>query len=274
MRIGIVGPGRLGRSLAALLAPRGCEVDLRARGQGWPERVEGVLLTVPDGAVAAAAASWRGEVPLLHCSGSLPVEVLRPARPAGSLHPLMTFPGPEVALPDPTTVPLALDGDPEAIALGERLADALGARSFRVPGDRRLYHAAAVMAGNFATVLLAEAARVLSAAGVPPGDARALLAPLALQSLRNAVADPARALTGPVARGDLAVLDAHRAAMRQAGLATSIAVYDALTERALALATGAAPPVPFCASESPATGSEHVSDPDLQAPGPPIRPAG
>lgn len=234
MRLALLGPGRLGRSLAVLLPEVGVDVVVLGRGDPLPADVDALLLTVPDDALPGLGPFPSG-MPVLHCSGATEVDVLRPHTPAGSFHPLMTFPGPEVGLPDLTGVTAALAGDEEALAIGEALATRLGMRPLRVPGDRRLYHAAAVMAGNFATVLLAEACEVLVAAGVPREEAGGVLAPLALRSLQNAVADPVAALTGPVARGDEAVIAAHRQALGDAGLEDARITYDALTARARAL---------------------------------------
>jgi predicted short-subunit dehydrogenase-like oxidoreductase (DUF2520 family) len=234
VKIGIIGPGRLGRSLAALLTEAGRTVVLAGRGDQVPD-APAVLLTVPDRAIADVAATVPIGRIVLHCSGACEVEVLRPHRPAGSLHPLMTFPGPEIALPDLADVPAAIAGDPEALAFAKDIVDALGMRAFEVSGDRRLYHASAVMAGNFVTVMLAEAARVLAAAGVDPDVAPGLLAPLALQSLRNARSHPARSLTGPVARGDESVLQGHREALLAAGFSDIEALYGDLTDRARVL---------------------------------------
>jgi predicted short-subunit dehydrogenase-like oxidoreductase (DUF2520 family) len=172
-------------------------------------------LTVPDREIATAADQVPPGGVVLHASGATDLAPLAGHPKAGSLHPLMTFPGPELGLPadDPPT-PAAVAGHPEAAAAATALAHRLGWHPFPVPGDRRAYHAAAVVAGNQATVLLGLAAEILAAAGVPPDEAPALLAPLALQSIRNAArVGPARALTGPVARGDEAVLAAHRAAL-------------------------------------------------------------
>lgn len=231
----IVGPGRLGRSVAAALRAGGHRVRLVGRGEPIPA---GPLtwLTVPDREIAAAAAATPTGGVVLHASGATDLEPLRAHVHPGSLHPLMSFPGPELGLPRMDEVPAAIAGDPEARAAAAAIARALGWHSFEVPGDRRLYHAAAVLAGNFATALLAEAAAVLSAAGVPADQAPALLAPLALTSLRNAAAvGPARALTGPVARGDEEVIGAHREAL--AGLEPRLLrTYDALLEAARALA--------------------------------------
>lgn len=207
----IVGPGRLGRTAARLLGERGVALGLVGRGEPIPT-ARRTWLCVPDRAIAEVAAAVPPGGVVLHASGALDVEVLRPLRPAGSLHPLMTFPGPEH--PPEGVVPAAVAGDDEAVAAATDLARLLGWTPFPVPGDRRLYHAAAVMAGNFATALLGEAALVLGRAGVPDDDAAALLAPLALASIRNAAAlGPAEALTGPVARGDEAVIQAHQDAM-------------------------------------------------------------
>jgi predicted short-subunit dehydrogenase-like oxidoreductase (DUF2520 family) len=227
MRIAIVGRGRLGRSLAHLLGEAGHEVGTSGRGEAVAD-AEVVLLCVPDAELAGAASRVPPGPVVLHCSGAVEVDVLRPHRPAGSLHPLMTFPGPEVALPDLRGVPAAVAGDPEAVALAGRLAGDLGLVPFAVPGDRRLYHAAAVLAGNFATVLLGEAARVLVAAGVDPAVAPSVLVPLALRSVDNARHGASRALTGPVARGDERTLAAHRAALEEAGLSEVLVLYDAL----------------------------------------------
>ncbi len=233
MRIGLLGAGRLGRTLAPLLAERGHEVRLSRRGETPSGDV--ILLTVPDAALREAAERLPLGPIVLHCSGGSDIDVLRPHRPAGSLHPLMTFPGPEVDVPDLTGVPAAVAGDPDAVAAARAIATSLGLVPFEVPGDRRLYHAAAVMAGNFATVLLAEAARVLSEAGVDPAEAPALLAPLAVRSLQNAASDPRAALTGPAARGDLPTIAAHRAALATAGLHDALALYDLFTDRAIDL---------------------------------------
>lgn len=238
----IVGPGRLGRSAEALLRRRGPAPVLVGRGVPLPA-AQLTWLTVPDREIGAAAAAVPPGGVVLHASGATDLAPLRDHARAGSLHPLMTFPGPEVGLPAETPpTPAAVAGHPDAIAAATGLARRLGWHPFPVPGDRRAYHAAAVVAGNQATVLLGLAAEILTAAGVPADQAPALLAPLALQSLRNAAAvGPARALTGPVARGDDAVLAAHRAAI--AGMHPAVRdAYEAMTRatRRLAAAAGGA----------------------------------
>ncbi len=228
MRIGIVGPGRLGRSLAVLLDRAQHQTTLFSRGEAPVGDV--ILLTVPDDAIATAAAALPATASVvLHCSGSRDIDVLRPHQPAGSLHPLMTFPGLH-ALPDLSGVPAALAGDPQAVEVARQLAVDLGMSPFEITGDRRLYHASAVIAGNFATVLLQAATTALRQAGAPHDRAAEILLPLALQSLRNAPPEPSQALTGPVVRGDADVIAGHLKALEEAGLTEILTLYSALTD--------------------------------------------
>jgi predicted short-subunit dehydrogenase-like oxidoreductase (DUF2520 family) len=97
----------------------------------------------------------------------------------------------------------AIAGDPQV----RELADALELRPFVVPDEQRTrYHATAVVASNHLVALLGQVERLAVAAGVP----FEAFAPLAEASVMNAFALGARAaLTGPVARGDLATVAGH-----------------------------------------------------------------
>lgn len=209
----LVGPGRAGRTLALELAERGVRVQLVGRDTPIPP-ADLTWLLVPERALAEVAARVPPDGVVLHASGATDLTPLAAHPHAGSLHPLMTFPGPELARPKLRGVPAAVAGAPLARAAAVALAERLELRPFLVPGDRRLYHAAAVMAGPFAIALLADAAAVLAAAGVPEEDAPGLLAPLAMSSLANAAArGPRAALTGPVARGESRVTAQHLEAL-------------------------------------------------------------
>jgi predicted short-subunit dehydrogenase-like oxidoreductase (DUF2520 family) len=128
----------------------------------------------------------------------------------------MTFTGVEIRSDMPDVIPAAVCGHPDAKLAAEALALDLGMTPFDYSGDRRIYHAAAVLSGNFATVLLARAAQLLSSQGIDEAMARALLAPLAAQSIRNAAdGAPEDVLTGPVARGDHEVIQNHMDALEE-----------------------------------------------------------
>ena len=181
-------------------------------------------ICVSDAAVAEVAASiptadttGAHKPVVLHASGALSHDIMRPHRYCGSLHPLQSFPGPHIATPPMDGVPAAVAGDTEAVAAAQKLATGLGMAPFAVHGDRRIYHAAAVIAGNFSTVLIAQASRLLESAGVPAADAPRILGPLAMASIAQATMDqhtsPASALTGPFARGDSETVTGHLRAL-------------------------------------------------------------
>jgi predicted short-subunit dehydrogenase-like oxidoreductase (DUF2520 family) len=243
--IAIVGAGRLGSALALALGREGYRVvaiagrDAR-RARALAARIEGaaavaprasldsaelVFLTVPDDAVGsvAGALSWRAGQAAVHCSGALGLDVLeaaaRQGAAVGCLHPIQSFPDPDG---DPDRFHGIAAGIEAAEPLGETLeamASELGARPVRLEGvDRGLYHAAGVLASNDVIALAAAAIRAWRLAGLSECDARRAAGPL-LAGAANAVAElpedrPLReALTGPVARGDLATVERHLAAL-------------------------------------------------------------
>jgi predicted short-subunit dehydrogenase-like oxidoreductase (DUF2520 family) len=219
--IAIVGAGRLGSVLAAALqvpAPLG-------RG-GAAQGADVVLLCVPDSEIAAAAAAVAPGPLVGHCSGATGLDALLPHE-AFSLHPLMTVPAgapPDVLAGAGCAVAGAT---PRALAAARGLAERLGMRATEVAdADRAAYHAAASMASNFLVTLEGAAERLATTAGVD----RNLLAPLVRATVENWVAlGPERALTGPIARGDVATVERHRAAIGERA-PELLPLYDALAE--------------------------------------------
>lgn len=204
--IAIVGAGRLGGVLARALRAAGFGVLGPLRRDDRMPDADIALLCVPDSAIAAVAFAARPHARLVaHVSGATPL-----ADVDFSIHPLQTFTGtetPEVF----RGIGVAVDGrTPEALAVAEQLAAALGAAPFRVDDAHRAeYHAAASFASNFVLTVLDAAERLAA----PSGLDRAHLAPLVQQTLDNWVASgAASALTGPIARGDEATVARQRAA--------------------------------------------------------------
>lgn len=227
--IRIIGPGRAGLSFAAALERAGAEVPMiLRRGDDLSKAAYGadvVLITTTDRDVAAVAESIEPveATAVLHVSGSLGLDVLSRHPRRGSIHPLVTLPDPVIGagrLAGGAWFSVA--GDPVAA----ELVHLLGGHTFAVPEDSRvLYHAAASVAANHLVGLMAEVERIAEAAGLP-FEAFLPLAAGALDDVR--VLGPAAALTGPVARGDEAVIAAHRAALD----AGELAGYDAGVELA------------------------------------------
>jgi predicted short-subunit dehydrogenase-like oxidoreductase (DUF2520 family) len=221
--VGVIGAGRLGTVLAAGLRRAGVSVDGPGRRGETPSGCQAIVLCVPDGEIAAAAAAVAGAARFVgHTSGATPLAVLEPAERAGAalfgLHPLQTFAsgaGPEAFVGAGCAV---AGSTPEALELAAGLARRLGMAPFEIDeGGRAAYHAAASIASNFLVTLQAAAERVAVGAGLEPGEARALLLPLVRRTLENyGTLGPERALTGPLARGDEATVEAQRAAVERA----------------------------------------------------------
>jgi predicted short-subunit dehydrogenase-like oxidoreductase (DUF2520 family) len=224
--IAIVGAGRLGTALSAALAAAGYDVP-GPLGRGATARgATTVLLCVPDGEIAAAAAPIADGPLVGHCSGATGLGVLGPHE-AFSLHPLMTVPAgaPADVL---AGAGCAIDGaTPRALAAAEALAAALGMRATHVAEeDRAAYHAAASIASNFLVTLEGAAERLAATAGVE----RALLAPLVRAAVENWAARGAeRALTGPIARGDEETVARQRAAVEERA-PDLLPLFDALAD--------------------------------------------
>ena len=264
-RIAVVGPGRLGASLARALVDAGYGVAAVAgHSRGAAERLASrlgpgvvavsapeavlrcglVFLTVPDAAIGSLAAElpWRAGQAAVHCSGALGLDLLDPAVEAGAsagcLHPLQSFASSDGEPERFRGIVCGVEGAPPLGERLERMVAGLGAASVRLEGvDRARYHAAAVFASNYAVATAAAAVRAWTAAGLPPERSRDALAPLLLGAAGNVAArDLPQALTGPVARGDVETVERHLAALAgEPGLA---ALYRQLGAELLRLDLG------------------------------------
>jgi predicted short-subunit dehydrogenase-like oxidoreductase (DUF2520 family) len=254
-RVFILGAGRAGRSLARALRAGGVQVaGLHGRSAdpaegitaGPPPKSLGsatcVLVTVRDAQLEGAletltTAAIAPAAIVLHASGSADPSGLGALRRAG--HACGTF-HPLVALSDPEHAPqtlrgawIGIDGDPEARKVSERLAAAVAANVLYIPpGEKARYHAAAVFASNFPTVLMCLAEELLREVGIAPDVARRALHPLfasAVENLRGG--SGAGALTGPIVRGDADTIARHLDALR--AHPDTLDAYRALSRAAL-----------------------------------------
>jgi predicted short-subunit dehydrogenase-like oxidoreductase (DUF2520 family) len=197
--VNVIGRGRVGSALAARLGERG--MVLRREG------AELVLLCVPDRAIAEVARAIEPGPWVAHVSGATPLAALDPHERRFSVHPLQTFTlgrGPEQL----DGAWAAVTGETEeARALGRELAQSIGLRPFDLAdGARTLYHAGAAIASNYLVTLYRAASRLFEDAGAPPEA----LVPLMTRTIENGFE-----LTGPISRGDWAVVDAHLAALHE-----------------------------------------------------------
>ena len=145
---------------------------------------------------------------VFHCSGALSSTVLSPLRPLGavlgSVHPVKSFADPESSTATFAGTFCAVECDSQAQALLTELFEGIGAKVFSVdPENKVIYHAATVFTCNFLTVLLEIGSRCCLKAGIEAETSIQLLEPLVRETVANVFRlGPARALTGPIARGD------------------------------------------------------------------------
>jgi predicted short-subunit dehydrogenase-like oxidoreductase (DUF2520 family) len=239
LAVGVVSAGRVGSVLGAALSGAGhvvvgvsavSRLSLRRAADLLPEapvlppddvvrRSDLVLLAVPDDVLPelvsglAAIRAFRAGHIVVHTCGARGVEVLEPAAAAGvlplALHPAMTFTG---RVEDVARLATACVGVTVADEIGWSVAEALvlemGAEPVRVPSKARpLYHVALAHGANHLATLVRDAVDALTQAGVVPAER--LLGPLLEAALDNTLRHGDRALTGPVARGDLETVRLH-----------------------------------------------------------------
>jgi predicted short-subunit dehydrogenase-like oxidoreductase (DUF2520 family) len=267
--LGFVGAGRAGRVLALAARQAGYPVvavasrtaehaaaladAVGARHLETPVRVaraaDITFLTAPDAAITrvaagiAASGMGLGGRGLVHCSGahraSAIVALRQVAAAVAAVHPLQA---------------LTLESDPQALRGTyfsveadatlrqplEALVAAVGGIAFAAPaGDRAVYHAAAVLAGNAPLALLARAAGLLESTGMEAGMATEALATLLEGAARNVRRLGAQAaLTGPVVRNDADTVARHLDALHADDASRRLYLLLARDTLALAGASG------------------------------------
>lgn len=246
-RICIIGAGKVGTAMADLLAERGRTVavvadpDRQAReraallsgasptGDIARAVIEAdvVLITTPDGAIeetcrliADAGGDLTGKK-FVHMSGALSLAVLDAVAQGGarvlSIHPLQTFADLEGARRTLSGSTFGVTCDPDLEEWAGGFVSDLGGSLKLIPdSDRLLYHAAAVLTSNLITMVKYGALRIARDLGFSDEEYSRAFMPLARATVENvARLGPADALTGPLARGDAATVEAHLTALEE-----------------------------------------------------------
>ena len=266
-KVSIIGSGRLGTALAVALAGRGysirsvvarrvqkarqaaslldAEVQVLAAKQLHSLRPADVfLITVPDDQIAGVAgemSSLSFTATALHTSGALSAEVLAPLRATGwrigSVHPLMSVSDAREGDAALRGGYWSVEGDKAALRVAKTIVSDLGGKSFSIRSeDKPLYHAAAVMAAGNVVALFDVALEMLVQCGLTRKTARSVLLPLIASTVHNLeTKDPAQALTGTFARGDVETVKRHLAALKNTNLADALELYRLLGKRSLRL---------------------------------------
>ncbi|MBB5605609.1 MULTISPECIES: Rossmann-like and DUF2520 domain-containing protein [unclassified Janthinobacterium] len=265
--LNMIGAGHVGKVLGRLLAAADGIVlqDVLTRsmataqaavdfiGTGTPidshaalRRADVTMLAVSDDQIGPACAALAAQGRLagaivFHCSGALASTALLAATQAGasvaSVHPIRSFADPAQVAASFEGTFCGIEGDAQALAVLNPALTAIGARPVPIdPAAKTLYHAAAVFASNYLVTVLDAALRAYQAAGIPEPVARELAQPLVTEAVANVFRlGAAPALSGPIARGDMATVARQQQAVQQWDGATGD-LYAALVAPTQALA--------------------------------------
>lgn len=246
--VSIIGAGVVGSAVGRLLRERGYAIGgVVARGLAKAEKAAGfigegvpgtdpvkgaegadwVFITTPDKAIRAtcefiaSGGGFKKGALAVHMSGALSSGALVSARSSGarvvSLHPIQSLASAEQAVTNLPGSYFSIEGDPEAMAEGREIVEALGGLLVVIPSEEKaLYHAGAAVASNYLVAVVDFAVTIFESLGMERDAAVKAVIPLIRGTVNNiervGVPD---ALTGPIARGDVGTVEGHVEALRK-----------------------------------------------------------
>jgi predicted short-subunit dehydrogenase-like oxidoreductase (DUF2520 family) len=266
--VSVIGAGRLGTTLAVALAGKDYSIrSIVARRLASARQAAGLLdgdvqalavkqldslrpadvflIATPDDQIASVAAQLarlefaKHKPAALHTSGALSAKALAPLRDrgwrTGSIHPLISVSDAPEDMAVLEGAFWSVEGDNAALRVGKAIVRDLGGRSFSIrTEDKPLYHAAAVMSAGNVVALFDVAIEMLVQCGLTQKEAQGVLLPLIASTVRNLeTKEPADALTGTFARGDVETVKLHLAALENNKAALDL--YRLLGKRSLEL---------------------------------------
>jgi len=243
-KVGFIGAGKVGTALAEKLFRGGypviavADTNLHAAeklsnqvagchvfeiAQEVANTAEHVFITTPDDFIPKVASEliWRPEQNVVHCSGAASIDILQPAERSGamvgSFHPCQAFASVDQAIENLPGSTLAIEAQGPLLGILKEMASTIGCDWIVLkPGDKALYHAAAVFVSNYFIALLKVATDLFQNFDVPTTQATKVLMPLIEGNIKNInnIGLP-NCLTGPIARGDLSTIEKHIFALKE-----------------------------------------------------------
>ncbi|MGN0375911.1 MAG: Rossmann-like and DUF2520 domain-containing protein [Butyrivibrio sp.] len=236
MNIGFIGAGRVGCSLGGYFikhgffisgyyskSPESAEIAAgltSGRAYESPEKVikdsDVIFITVPDGAIESVWNSVKdldfSHKTVCHCSGVMTSEIFGHVDGAGggrcSFHPLTAVSNTGQEL---TETFFTLEGNEKGMDTARTILRQCGNKYQEIDKDNKVrYHAAAVVASNLVVGLLDMALSLYGQCGLEDKTARDAVTSLVTGNVKAVMENgPAKALTGPVKRGDCETVNKH-----------------------------------------------------------------
>jgi predicted short-subunit dehydrogenase-like oxidoreductase (DUF2520 family) len=178
---------------------------------------------------------------VFHLSGALSSSLIhrRTMQPwsVASAHPIMSFTSSDMAIDLFSGTHCGIEGDVDAVKLLKNAFRKIGGLPFDIKSDSKmLYHAASVISCNYLVALQSLAIQIFGEAGIDEKQALKVLEPIVRKTVDNIFKQgPKAALTGPIARGDVDLVQNQINALKNWD-AQATDVYSSLGKIALELA--------------------------------------
>ncbi|MFN0159466.1 MAG: Rossmann-like and DUF2520 domain-containing protein [Bacteroidota bacterium] len=250
--ITIIGAGKVGSTLGRILVENGekivCVVSRSQRSarsagrflkckttttslSAIPSNTNLVFIATPHATIESVGAGLAelehlnfNRLSVCHASGMLTAAVLSLLAAKGattfSFHPLQTFPrdfAPKDIVPTARNIYYGVDGDAKGLRVAKQFAKKLEGKVVEIPPEMRaLYHATCVVASNHLTALLFIIEQMSAKLGLDRRKFISVFVPIIKATLNNVEkASPAKALSGPVARGGVETVGEHLASIKR-----------------------------------------------------------
>ena len=264
VKVGIIGAGKVGTSIAFVLKQKGMEItgvsdlledslnvarihlgkDVRFTLDSLEVvgKSDVIAITTQDraikdvaAAIAERSSSLEGKL-FFHTSGAHPASLLEPLNKKGArlgaLHPLQTFPDIDSAIKVLPSTYIFIEGEEGSIDTLRNIGKALGFDVVTIESkDKVLYHLSAVFVCNLLCALLYAGEEIMNKIGIEFQPFFPIIK-ATLANIENK--GPLPSLTGPVVRGDVETIRSHLEAIE--GMELHKKVYRDLSLVALKMA--------------------------------------
>ncbi len=254
MKIGIIGPGRVGTALGEAFKQAGHQITgIVSRNQEhanrcmhftgcsyWSSnprdlisRADLMLIAVPDSQIKSVVGTihelpLQNDIILAHTSGVIPSSILR-AKRSLSMHPISSFAGGKL----PRGTYFGIEGD---IEVGKKLVNSIGGIPIVIsPEHKALYHAGLNFGAAYILTLLEKGCKILELSGIK--EPEKVLLSLASSTLHNTKRFGIKnSLTGPIEREDAKIVKEELKAIEKMS-PEDLKIYKLLVEETQKLTT-------------------------------------
>lgn len=266
-RIGIIGTGRLGLSIAKAIEKH-CSVVWVCNRQGMDipgfrtfsidylpnemiQEVDCIAICTTDNEIenvvtkiVQISTDLEKKI-FFHCSGAQSVTILQPLQQCGAnivaMHPYQTLPFVDKDLLQ--SIPWLIEGEDEAFIQIEPLLKKMNAKVYKTSKiltkeEKLLWHSTAVISSNFTATLYQIAASVINHIGIETPEM--FIESIAQQTITNAHTSLQKnghiVMSGPIIRGDLNIVDLEITALNTINPLFST-LYKQLSEATVQIST-------------------------------------